>query len=415
MKITHVVLNYYPSVGGTQWLFQNISERLVKNYGDEVTVLTVNSYYGPEKKNFKKIEASFETLNGVKIQRYPFARWHLGLLRFTLKICYRLLKKHPEKITEVLYGPNSSALKNAMMNSDGDVLCSSSSAYNFTQYPLWSGTAKNAKPYVCMGAIHFTENEAQQVISNKTLQAIKAADSYIANTQFEKDRLVNLGVDTKRIEVVGCGVEPADYTNGDGSAIRRQLSIANDEFLIGFVGRQEPLKNIDVLIKAVQQLRQQNMKVKLLIAGGHSWYTEQLKTIISEANNKEVFIHLLTNISEAEKVNVYHGIDVFASASASESFGIVFVEAWACKKPVIAVNIGAIRSLVSDKEDGLLVEANSVNGFAEAINTLIEDNALRLRLGKNGHQKMLTHYTWNVVAEKYRHVYMKAIKRFYKQ
>jgi len=53
MKIVHVVLNYYPSKGGTQWLFQNISERLVKHYNDEVTVLTVDSYYGPEKRIIK--------------------------------------------------------------------------------------------------------------------------------------------------------------------------------------------------------------------------------------------------------------------------------------------------------------------------------------------------------------------------
>ena len=409
-----MVLNYYPSVGGTQWLFQNISERLVKNYGDEVTVLTVNSYYGPEKKNFKKIEPASETLNGVAIQRFSFVRWYLKLLRFALKITYRLFKLQPEKIVEILYGPNASTLKNAMANSNTDVICSSSSAYNFTQYPLWRKQTKNAKAYVCMGAIHFTENEAENVISNKTLQAIKLADAYIANTQFEKDRLVNLGVDAKRIEVIGCGVDPLHYSVGNGSSIRQQLNIKEDELLIGFVGRQEPLKNIDILIMAVQQVRLQNKKVKLVIAGGHSWYTNQLESIINEVNNQGQFVYLLTNITEAEKVNIYHSIDVFASASASESFGIVFLEAWACKKPVIAVNIGAIRSLISDNDDGLLVEANDVNAFANAITTLTNDANMRQKLGAKGYQKMMANYTWDVVTEKYRHIYMKAIKKFYK-
>ena len=409
-----MVLNYYPSVGGTQWLFQNISERLVKNYGDEVTVLTVNSYYGPEKKNFKKIEPASETLNGVAIQRFSFVRWYLKLLRFALKITYRLFKLQPEKIVEILYGPNASTLKNAMANSNTDVICSSSSAYNFTHYPLWRKQTKNAKAYVCMGAIHFTENEAENVISNKTLQAIKLADAYIANTQFEKDRLVNLGVDAKRIEVIGCGVDPLHYSAGNGSSIRQQLNINEDELLIGFVGRQEPFKNIDVLIMAVRQVRLQNKKVKLVIAGGHSWYTNQLESIINEVNNQGQFVYLLTNITEAEKVNIYHSIDVFASASASESFGIVFLEAWACKKPVIAVNIGAIRSLISDNDDGLLVEANDVNAFANAITTLTNDANMRQKLGAKGYQKMMANYTWDVVTEKYRHIYMKAIKKFYK-
>ncbi len=413
MKITHVVLNYYPSVGGTQWLFQNISERLVKNYGDEVTVLTINSYYGPEKKNFKKIELVSETLNGVIIQRFNFARWHLVLLRVILKISYRLFKSHPEKIVQFLYGPNSSELKKAMINSNADVLCSSSSSYNFTQYPLWRKQVKNAKPYVCMGAIHFTENVKEAVISPTTLKAIKAADGYIANTQFEKDRLIGLGVEAKRIEVVGCGVEPLDYLKGDGILFRQQLGFDEADFIVGFVGRQEPLKNIDILIEAVKTARLKHKNIKLVIAGGHSWYTNQLTDSIIEANKNAPFIALMTSISEAEKINLYNGINLFASASASESFGIVFLEAWACKKPVVAVNIGAIASLISDKEDGLLVDANNVEAFSQAIIKLSDDKLLGQKLGKNGYQKMIANYTWDVVTEKYRHTYMKAIKRFY--
>ncbi len=412
MKITHIVLNYHPSVGGTQWLFQNISERLVKNYGDKVTVLTVNSYYGSEKKVFKKILPISEVFNGVKIKRFAFKRWYLPLLRLILKVCYRLSKSHPEIITEHIYGPTSASLKKAIINTNANVICGSSSAYSFTRYPLWRKKIANPKPYVCMGAIHFSENEYEKVITNRTLKAIKAADYYIANTEFEKIRLVNLGVNTSNIEVVGCGVEPLEYQNGNRAIIRQKLNIADDEILIGFVGRQVPFKNIDMLIEAVQKAKLSNKKIKLLIAGAYSWYTKEIEEIIKVINKTSPSIYLMTDISEEEKVNIFHAIDVFASASDSESFGIIFVEAWACKKPVIAANIGAIRSLVSDDVDGLLVAPKDVNMLRQAIVKLANDSELRERLGNNGYEKMIANYTWDVVTAKYRNVYIKAIEKF---
>ncbi|MBC7721738.1 MAG: glycosyltransferase family 4 protein [Pedobacter sp.] len=412
MHITHIVLNYHPSVGGTQWLFQNISERLVKNYGDEVTVLTINSYYGSEKKVFKKIIPSSEIFNEVKIERFAFVRWYLPLLRFILKVCYRLSKSHSEIITEYIYGPTSTSLKKAISNNDADVICGSSSAYSFTRYPLWRKKLKNPKPYICMGAIHFSENEKEKVITNRALKAIKAADYYIANTEFEKIRLVNLGVDTNNIEVIGCGVEPLEYQNGNRTIIRQKLNIADDEILIGFVGRQVPFKNIDVLIEAVQQARLTNKKIKLLIAGAYSSYTKHIEEVIKVINQPSPSVYLITDISEEVKVNIFHAIDVFVSASDSESFGIIFVEAWACKKPIIATNIGAIRSLVSDDVDGLLVAPKNTYMLGQAIIKLANNSQLRERLGNNGYKKMITNYTWDVVTAKYRNVYIKAIEKF---
>ena len=69
MKIVHVSHLYHPSAGGVQFWFKNVSERLVKDYGDDVTVVTTNSMYGPERDIFKKIEPAEETINGVKIIR----------------------------------------------------------------------------------------------------------------------------------------------------------------------------------------------------------------------------------------------------------------------------------------------------------------------------------------------------------
>ncbi|MBS1627064.1 MAG: glycosyltransferase family 4 protein [Bacteroidetes bacterium] len=411
MKIIHVVLNYYPSKGGTQWLFQNISERLVKNYNDEVTVLTVNSYYGPEKKNYKKIAAATEIHNGVKIERFSFQRKHLPFLRILVKLSNRLFKTHPECWQEKLYGPISSSLHNKLQNVEADVVCGSSSAYNYMYYSL-ERNGINKKPFVFMGAIHFTENKNEKVIRAKTLKAITASEFYIANTLFEKERLIDLGIHENNIVVVGCGVEPNDFINNNRVSTRKQLNVEDDEILIGFVGRQEPLKSIDILMNAVADARKINNKIKLIIAGADSWYTPQLKQMIQHTNENGNAVQLVSNISETEKINLYHAIDVFASASASESFGIVFVEAWACKKPVVASNVGSIRCVVDDEQNGLLSIPFNTKSFAENILLLANNTQLRNTLGNNGYNKMLANYTWDVITEKYRNTYLQAIKKF---
>jgi len=412
MKILHVVLNYYPSVGGTQWLFQNVSERLVKNHQDEVTVFTIDSYYGPEKKLYKKIHPAVEVYHGVTIKRFSFARWHLPLLRFLRKVSVKLFGHYPEWMEEKLYGPLSAPLQKAINETDADIICGSSSSYTFMHYALKRSNYQTKKPFVFMGAVHFTENEQENVLRRKTVAAIKASEAYIANTQFEKDRLVKLGVDAASVEVVGCGVDFDLYADGDGVSMRKKMGIAENEVLIAFVGRQEPFKNINILIDAIKIAWQQNEKIKLVIAGAGSWYTGQLEQLIASANKQQNKIILLTNISETEKINLFHAMDVFASASASESFGIVFVEAWACKKPVIGTRIGAIKCVVSDKEDALLVNVNDAASMSAAILQLAGDKLLRMQMGEKGYHKVKHQYTWDVVTEKYRNVYIKAQQKF---
>ena len=224
----------------------------------------------------------------------------------------------------------------------------------------------------------------------------------------KKKRLIEEGIHESNIVVAGCGVEPNDFMNNNRVVTRKQLTIADDEILIGFVGRQEPLKNIDVLIEAVTTARKQNNKIKLVIAGADSWYTPQLKELIAGVE----YVQLLSNISETEKTNLYHAIDVFASASASESFGIVFIEAWACKKPVVASNVGSVRCVIDDKQNGLLSIPFNAANFAANILQLANDAALRNELGNNGYAKMLTNYTWDVITEKYRNTYLQAIQKF---
>ena len=116
MKIVHISHLYHPSQGGVQFFFKNISERLVKDYGDDVTVITTDSMYGPERKIYKNAGPKHETINGVKVIRFPFERWHIKPHSFLSKVFRKLSLNMPEQFSLKAYGPYSSSMKKYLMH-----------------------------------------------------------------------------------------------------------------------------------------------------------------------------------------------------------------------------------------------------------------------------------------------------------
>lgn len=413
MKILYVVQNYYPSIGGTQILFQNLAERSKDYYNDEAVVYTTNSYIGPDKKEFLKIEKNQETINGIQVFRFPFIKFHYWLsskIILFLKVANITV---PQIIQRYRSGPWSPSLQNAINETDADVIFGSSSSYLFMLYPLLRHKLKNPKPFVFQGSIHFSENEEHNVLFTKTLQAINASEYYISNTNYEKERLIKLGVDANKIVVTGTAVDMQIFEQGKREYYRSILGLGQDDILVGYIGRIEATKGIDVLIDSFLEARKSNPLLHLVIAGFKSNYANQIEATVQtfESGIREK-ISFVYNLSVQEKANLYHAIDIYVLPSINESFGMVFLEAWSCKKPVIGADIGAIRSVISNGIDGLLMQPTNVNDLKEKILLLSNDKNLRTKLGLNGFTKTVENYTWPVIVKKYRDVFVMAKNKF---
>lgn len=415
MKILQVVQNYYPSIGGTQILFQKLGEACVANYNDDIEVFTTDSYYGPDKLEYKKISPSNEVINGVKVYRFPFIKVHKKLFLFIQKVAVRIFKKRISFLNTYLSGPWSFSLHKAIANTNADVIVASSFGYSYVDYPLWRNKTKKPKPYVFQGAIHFNNDESIRVVSKRVLQSIQASEVYLANTEYEKQRLVKLSVDPKKIEVLGPSIDITKFENGNKTNYRDVLNVPGTDILLGYIGRIEPSKNIDFLLRALPAVCKEQDNVKLIIAGFKSAYFEQLKqqadALPGGIGNKILF---LPDLSEQNKISLFNTIDILVLPSHNESFGIVFLEAWACKKPVIGVNIGAIACVINDKSDGLLVEKDNETDLAQKIIHLSRNKALRETLGNNGYLKTKELFTIEGVTSRYRAALTKAIDRFNK-
>jgi D-inositol-3-phosphate glycosyltransferase len=216
-------------------------------------------------------------------------------------------------------------------------------------------------------------------------QVTDEADRLIVNTEYEAGQLVSLHhADPDRIDVVHPGVDLATFTPGDRAAARRALNLSPDEQVVAFVGRIQPLKAPDVLLRAAAKLP----GVRVLVAGGPSGTglanPDGLVRLAAELGITDRVTFLPPQPREG-LVEVYRAADVVAVPSYAESFGLVAVEAQACGTPVVAANVGGLPVAVRDGVSGTLVRTHATDDWAAAIGDLLARDPATMRDAAHRH------------------------------
>jgi glycosyltransferase involved in cell wall biosynthesis len=241
--------------------------------------------------------------------------------------------------------------------------------------------------------------------------AIRQADAYIALTPFERDHLVQRDISPDKIKVIGAGVHAERFAEADGRALRECYGWG-ERPVVGALARQTESKRLDVLIRAMVRVWEKYPHVHLLLAGGRTSYTPKLKQMVGELEPAQrAQVTIINDFTDSEKPNLLAACDILAHPSGKESFGIVFLEAWACGKPVIGTRVGAVASVIDEGRDGLLVEYLDAADLGRAILELLDTPARRLRMGEVGQEKVRENYTWEVVTDRMRAVYVEVISR----
>jgi len=247
-------------------------------------------------------------------------------------------------------------------------------------------------------------------------QVVDAASQLVANTQAEADELINLySADKKRVNVVNPGVDLEVFNIGDRAKARKEFGIPQDAIVFTFVGRVQPLKAPDVLIKAAHQFIQDHPhlknKVRIVICGGLSGtgfdHPDSLLQLVKELNLIENVMFLPPSTRE-KLATLYQASTLVAVPSYSESFGLVAVEAQACGTPVIATNVGGLKTVVADNLSGLLVNGHDARTWAEAL-AQISLNEKLVKQYQVGARQHATKFSWDKTVEGLIQVYEKAI------
>lgn len=213
-------------------------------------------------------------------------------------------------------------------------------------------------------------------------QVVEIASRLTANTSDEARQLVDLyGADPSRVDVIHPGVDLQTFTPGDKDTARQRVGLVGDEFIVLFVGRIQPLKAPDVLIRAIAQARSErpDLAVRAVICGGPSGSgLDRPTALIDLARELDVLtdITFLSPTSREGLADLYRAADVTMVPSHSESFGLVAVESQACGTPVIAAAVGGLNTAVAHNVSGYLIEGHDPRAYAAAIERFADDPGL---------------------------------------
>lgn len=409
MKILHVVQGYTPAIGGTERLIQKVSEKLVENYQDQVTVFTTNAYNCELfwRSDQPELPVGTEQINDVTVRRFSVWNKFNELRRIVAGTSYKMGLPYNDWARAYYNGPIIPSMVHEISQIDVDIIAGSSFPLLHMNYMLKAGK-KSDKPVILHGGIHTADDFG----FNRPMiyKAIAQADAYIANTIFERDYLVSeKGILSEKIDVIGVGVDLEPFAQANKMAIRDKYNWG-DSPVVAFIGQQVPHKGVDLLIDAMPTIWQKYPNVCVLIAGGRTTYSANITRWYSGLTaQQQKQVAIIDNFSEEEKPDLFAACDMLVFPSGHESFGITFLEAWATKKPVIGSRIGAVPSVITEGVDGLLIEHRSVPDLIDVLEKLISQPEYRQKLGENGYQKTKTNYTWDIVAEKFRAVYKNAL------
>jgi len=244
-------------------------------------------------------------------------------------------------------------------------------------------------------------------------QVVKASTGLIANTDAEAASLVSLyDACPDNVFVVAPGVDLQTFSPGIGKAAARvKLNVAPDAIMLTFVGRIQPHKGPDVLLRAAAEMvtHSPHLRAKLavVIMGGASGSglneLEKLKVLAKFLKIEDV-THFVDPVSRENLPDWYRASDLVCVPSYSESFGLVALEAQACGTPVVATAIGGLRTAVSDGISGSLVDGHDPKAWSAVISRLIAEPQRRLLLSM-GAVEHASHFGWENTARKTLDVY----------
>jgi glycosyltransferase involved in cell wall biosynthesis len=248
--------------------------------------------------------------------------------------------------------------------------------------------------------------------------SIRNADAVIGVSPFVADSAIaNGGCKPECVHVLLNSIDTAGWDPSvDGSAIRAQYGIPANAPVIGIVARLFKWKGHTELVRALDLVRDRVPDVKLMIVGEddprgsveRTLYSVELHQLITQLRLDEhvVFTGFRTDVPQ-----VMAALDVFAMPSFEEPFGVVYLEAMAMRKPVVALESGGAVCSIRDGENGYLVPVGSIETLTDRLVTLLQDSALRARMGNRGREMVEQQFSARHMSAEAERIYRRIVRR----
>lgn len=437
MKVLHIIHRYYPFVGGSEVVFQEIGERLARD-GHSVTVYTTDAW---DLEHFwtggkRTIDVREETHNGVLIRRFPVERLPAAPLAYpALRRVMAGLARIPLNTKPLLFAlsrrtPYVPELERALEASDEsfDLVHAANISLDSIVYAAYRFARRRRIPLIISPFTHLGEPGQDRIEKYHTMphqiEMLSNSDAVIAQTGLEVEELARRGVPRGKMHGIGVGVDPEAVLGGDAARFRAKYEI--DGPIVFFLGTAAYDKGTMHLVEAMEKLWGEGVfsnaptttngptrdnaggvsplphpqgpgsnapAATLVIAGPQM---SQFQTFMA-ARPPETRHHtrILGFISEQDKRDLFAAGDILVLPSRTESFGIVYLEAWLYNKPVIGARAGGVPAVIQDGRDGFLVKFGDTDALAARIAQLLGDRDLARCFGEAGRAKVLGEMTWD--------------------
>jgi len=388
MNILILSFDFPPKLGGVANCAYNVAKELSSNHKNKVLVIARKLEAIPKENDDKILPENFNLkrvyLPKVALFTVPFFMYHILISIFSFR---------PSKILSMLWMPSGLSI--------------------FFLYPILK--IKKIKYYIYVHAVEVLESSSsfKKIIRKLILGRLKKyvfkyAEKIIAVSNFTKDLVIkNCEVKDDNIEVINNGVDTNSFfiKTIDKNNTLKEISLKYPDALkLLTISRLVPNKGIDTVLKACHILKQQNVNFVYLI-GGVGPDCNRLKKIVLDLNLEDNVV-FLNKLPEVELVDFYNWADIYLLISRYdkekplvEGFGLVFLEAAACKTTSIGGDSGGIPDAIS-KESGLLVDPYDFESLAKQVSKLNKDRRLIDELSSNAYSRALNSFTWKIQVDR---------------
>ncbi len=409
MKLALITYDFYPNVGGVANVLLNIYNELSK---EGHTIYVFNHFYKNKKifRIIKKVKPGFKDIIVSFFQR-KFYKFTLLSFRAIIRekkipISHRInmllyLLLNPRKLNWTI--DNLIRIYPYFKKIKFDVILGGSTRWclplNYIISRIFNKKVISiaygsdfliGKPQILKSA--FYKNLDKVIVICNQMRLLIMKTHFICN---------------ERIEVIPVGVNIDDLkVRNSRENLRKKYNIDENQFTILCVGRHNPRKRFDLVIRAVESIRniRPSLNLKCFLIG-EGQQTQILKKLMKNLKlDKE--IEFLGFCDQKIRNEFFKLSDVFIMPSIStkynvEGFGIVFLEANYHNVPVIGTRTGGILDAIIDKETGLLIQPNNMKDVVEKILYLHDNTEERRKIGENGHNRVISDFIWDKIIPKY--------------
>jgi len=220
----------------------------------------------------------------------------------------------------------------------------------------------------------------------------RITDVLVAVSPEVRDELVAFGVaPATKFRVIRLGIELDERLSPDGAAraeTRRVMGVADERFVVGWIGRMTAVKRTDVVLESFRRLRDEGVDAVLCMVGDGP----DRHSVENLAGGLGIMRDSLFPGYQEDVGPFFAAFDVFVLPSGNEGTPVTAIEALASGCPVVATRVGGVPDVVTDGEDGFLVDPGDVEGLAASLARLANDPALRARMGGAGRERMRSRY-----------------------